>query len=162
MLITSLPFSPFSVAQCTHHLLTWHILSLFFFFYCLLSVSLCQNGGSVRTRIFTFFLSENTCLISGCWVDAFAQMWNSCGMLTHFSWVQLFATIWTITRQAPLSMGFSKQGYYSGLPCPPPRDLPDPGIKPMSLTSPALAGGFFTTITLNLPFWSNKIYVLET
>ena len=42
-------------------------------------------------------------------------------------------------------MGFSSQECWSGLPCPPPGDLPDPGIKPMSLMSPALAGGFFTT-----------------
>ena len=47
--------------------------------------------------------------------------------------------------RAPLSMGFSRQEYWSGLLCPPPGDLPDPGIKPRSLTSPALAGGFFTT-----------------
>ena len=45
----------------------------------------------------------------------------------------------------PGSMGFSRQEYWSGLPCPPPGDLPDPGIKPASLRSPALAGGFFTT-----------------
>ena len=44
----------------------------------------------------------------------------------------------------PLSKGFSRQGYWSGLPCPPPRDIPDPGIQPESLTSPALAGMFFT------------------
>ena len=47
--------------------------------------------------------------------------------------------------QAPLSMGFSREGYLRGLPCPPPEDLPNPGIEPMSLTSPALAGKFFTT-----------------
>ena len=62
-----------------------------------------------------------------------------------FSRVQLVATTWTVAHQAPLSMGFSRQEYCSGLPCPPPGDLPDPGIKPKSLTSPALAGGFFTT-----------------
>ena len=45
----------------------------------------------------------------------------------------------------PLSMGFSRQEYWSGLPCPPPRDLPDPGIKPTSLKSPALADGFCIT-----------------
>ena len=45
----------------------------------------------------------------------------------------------------PLSMGFSRQEYFSGLPCPLPGDLPDPGIKSVSLMSPALAGGFFTT-----------------
>ena len=48
-------------------------------------------------------------------------------------------------HQAPLSMGFSRQEYWIELPCPSPGDLPDPGIEPMSLASPALAGGFFTT-----------------
>ena len=47
--------------------------------------------------------------------------------------------------QAPLSMGFSKQEYWNGLPCPPAGDLPDPGIEPVSPASPALAGGSFTT-----------------
>ena len=50
-------------------------------------------------------------------------------MLSH---VQLFTTPWTVARQAPLSMGFSRQEYWSGLPCPPPGDLPNPGIKPRS------------------------------
>ena len=56
--------------------------------------------------------------------------------------IQLFAAPWTVAHQAPLSMSFSRQEYCSGLPFPPPRDLPDPGIEP---ASPALAGGFFTT-----------------
>ena len=64
--------------------------------------------------------------------------------LSHFSTVQLFAIPWTVACQAPLSMGSSKQEYWSGWPCPPPEDLPKPGIKPMSPTSPTLAGGFFT------------------
>ena len=55
-----------------------------------------------------------------------------------FSHVQVFATPWTVARQAPLSMGFFRQEYWSGLPSPPPGDLPDQGIKPTSLTSPAL------------------------
>ena len=55
------------------------------------------------------------------------------------------ATLWTVACQAPLSMGFSRQEYWSGLPCPPPGDLPNPGIEPVSLTPPALAAGFFTT-----------------
>ena len=50
-----------------------------------------------------------------------------------------------IAHQAPQSMKFSRQEYWSGLPCPPSRDLSDPGIKPTSLVSPALVGGFFTT-----------------
>ena len=51
---------------------------------------------------------------------------------------------WTVALQAPLSKGFSRPEYWSGLPFLPPRDLPDPGIQPKSLMSPALAGGFFT------------------
>ena len=54
-------------------------------------------------------------------------------------------TPWTVARQAALSRGFSRQEYWSGLPCPPPGDLPDPGIEPRSLMSPELTGGFFTT-----------------
>ena len=59
-------------------------------------------------------------------------------MLTHFSHVQLFETLWTVAGQAPLSMGFSRQEYWSGFPCPPPGDLPDRGIEPLSPESPAL------------------------
>ena len=65
--------------------------------------------------------------------------------LSCFSRVQLYATLWTAARQAPLSMGLFRQEYWSGLPCPPPGNQPDPGIKPVSLTSSALAGGFFIT-----------------
>ena len=61
-------------------------------------------------------------------------------VLTCFSRVQLFAIPWTVAHHAPLSMGFSRQEYWSGLPCPTPGDLPDPGIEPRSLTSFALAG----------------------
>ena len=53
-------------------------------------------------------------------------------VVVSLSRVQLFATPWTVARQAPLSMGFSKQEYWSGLPFPSPGDLPDPGIKPRS------------------------------
>ena len=54
-------------------------------------------------------------------------------------------TPWALAYQAPLSMGFSSQEYWTGLPCPPPGDLPNPGIEPISLMSPALVGQFFTT-----------------
>ena len=63
-------------------------------------------------------------------------------MLSHFSCVQLFATLWTIAHQAPLSMGFSRQEYRSGFPFPSPGYLPDPGIETASLVSPTLAGEF--------------------
>ena len=65
-------------------------------------------------------------------------------MLSCFSHVRLFATRGTVARQAPLSMRFSRQESWSGLPFHPPRDLPNPGIKSMPLMSPVLAGGFFT------------------
>ena len=68
-------------------------------------------------------------------------------MLSCFSRVGLFMTLWTVTLQAPLSTGFSREEYRSGLPCPPPGYLPDPGIEPSALTSPELVGGFFTTST---------------
>ena len=63
-------------------------------------------------------------------------------MLSH---VQLLADPWTVAHQAPLFMGFPRQGYRSGLPFPTSRGLPDQGIEPQSLVSFALAGGFFTT-----------------
>ena len=65
-------------------------------------------------------------------------------MLSPFSHVQLFATLWTVPCQAPLSMGFSRKEYWSALPCR--GDVPNPGIEPTSPESPALAGWFFTTI----------------
>ena len=69
-------------------------------------------------------------------------------MLSCFSHIWVFAIPWTVACQAPLSMGFSRQKYWSGLPCPPPSHFPDPGIEPESLVSPALAGKFFTTSTI--------------
>ena len=66
-------------------------------------------------------------------------------VLSRFSYVRLLVTPWTVAHQAPLSMGFSRQEYWSGLPCLPPGDLSDPGIELVSLMSPALAGRFFTT-----------------
>ena len=66
---------------------------------------------------------------------------HACPHALTCSVVQLFATPWTVACQAPLSMGLSRQEYCSGLPFPPPKDLPDPGMEP---TSPALAGRFTT------------------
>ena len=66
-----------------------------------------------------------------------------------------FATWWTVAWQTSLSMEFSRQEYWSGLPCPPPTDLSDPGIKPVS---PALAGGFFTIV---LPGKQCPRYILQ-
>ena len=66
-------------------------------------------------------------------------------MLSCFSLSASLQPPWTVACQASLTMGFSKQEYWSRLPCPPPGDFLDSGIEPASLTSPALAGGFFTT-----------------
>ena len=73
-------------------------------------------------------------------------------MLSCFHCVWLFATLWTVAHQDPLSMGFSRQEYWSGLPCLPPGDLPDPGIK---LASPALAADFFTPRAT----WESSVFI---
>ena len=93
-------------------------------------------------------------------------------VLSHFSHVWFCATLWTVARQAPLSMGFLRQKYLSGLPCPPSGDLPHPGIEPRSLALQAhslptepprmepeslrsftLTSGFFTTRTTKKACW---------
>ena len=82
---------------------------------------------------------------------AASRSWDKRGtclcVLSRFSRVQLCATLWTVARWVPLSLGFSRQEYWSGLPCLSPGDLLDSGMKPESLMSPALAGGLFTTST---------------
>ena len=65
----------------------------------------------------------------------YIYIYESVCMLSHFSHVQLFETLWMVAHQAFLFMGFSRQGYWSGLLCPPPGDLPDPKIKSESLMS---------------------------
>ena len=97
------------------------------------------------------------------WVDWKPRADKNSGTLSHFwslpswndyfihahSWSKpcawLFAIPWTVAHQAPLSVGFSRQEHWSGLPFPPPGDLPNPGMEPRSLSSPALADGFFIT-----------------
>ena len=73
---------------------------------------------------------------SGC-ILATSYLCYMC-VLVRFSRVRLFATPWTVAHQAPLSLGFSRQEYWNGLPCPFPGDLPDSGIEPVSPTAPAL------------------------
>ena len=100
---------------------------------------------------FFFFLSERIvlffCLFACLFLNTvftFAVCAHSCE-LSHYSRVQLFATLWTAAHQAPLSMGFSRQENWSGLPCPPPEDVPDPEIEPAPLMSLVLTGGFNST-----------------
>ena len=75
-------------------------------------------------------------LSCGTWGSLMARGLSCPVACMHAQWlnhIRLFATPWTVARQAPLSMGFSRQEYWSGLPCPPPGDLPDPGVKPTLL-----------------------------
>ena len=112
---------------------------------CFEASSFCSLTQCHKEQDVTFFI---LILLESCnffIVDFFLSLYAR--VLSHFSRVRLFATLWNVTCQALLSMGFSRQEYWSGLPFPPPGDLPDLGIEPMSLISPALAGGFFTTST---------------
>ena len=99
--------------------------------------------------LFNLFFSKSTETCK--WISTgFPSIWL-CGIdllhacvLSHFSHVQLFVTLWIVA--SPLCpQEFSRQEYWSRLPCPPPGDLPNPGNKPTPLMSPALAGHFFTT-----------------
>ena len=80
-------------------------------------------------------------------------------MLSSFSWVQLHVTLWTAAGQAPLSLGFSKQEHWSGLPCPPPGDIPNPEIERVFFTTSATweAEGSHTKYLINglktVPHW---------
>ena len=75
-------------------------------------------------------------------------------MLSRFSPVGLGATLWTVACQSSLSMGFSRQEYWNGFLCPPPGELPNLGIEPASLRSPAFAGRFFPTSNVGDPGFS--------
>ena len=85
-------------------------------------------------------------------------------MLSCLSSVQFFATPWTVARQAPLSMRFPRQEYWSRLQFPTPWDLPNPGIEPESSESPALAGRFFITEPPGKPLnhWTAREVLVST
>ena len=93
------------------------------------------------------FVLENRCFTTLCQLllcSKLSQLDTYTCWAVSLSRVCPFVTLWTVARQAPLSMGFSRPEYWSGSPCLSPGDLPDPGIKAASLMSPALAGSFFT------------------
>ena len=83
--------------------------------------------------------------LARCWVHYQCSLNMHACMLSHFSSVQLYVTLWTVAHQAPLSMEFPRQEYWGGMPYPPPGDLPNPGIEPASPTSPALQAGSLHT-----------------
>ena len=101
--------------------------------------------------------ADTSCILSSMAVyERGASSLTSVCLLGHFSCIWLCGTLWTVARQAALSMGFSRQEYWSGLPYPPAGDLPDSGAEPASLVSPALAGGFFTTSPSGEPLTSGS------
>jgi len=107
-------------------------------------------------RGFHLFLCEGMLMLLTSLFSAVYEMW--CTYACVLSRVLLFSTPWTVACQAPLSIGFSRQEYWSGLPFPPPADLPDQGIKPMSPVSPALAVGSLPLAQPGKP-WCIYIYV---
>ena len=100
----------------------------------------------------------NISLIIFTLIPCFNYTLDAC-LLSCFSCVGLFGTLLAVARQAPLSVGFSRQEYWSGLPCPPPGDLVNSGIQAPSLKSPTLAGGFLPLSHLGSPiiFWINQV-----
>ena len=86
-------------------------------------------------------------------VELFMTLWTAAPQ-TPLSPVELFMTLWTVAAQTPLSMELFRQENWSRLPFPSPGDLPNPGIKPMSLSSPAWAGGFFTIAPPGKPIYT--------
>ena len=103
------------------------------------SFSMCHVSVTcpLNCIIKTFYKKSCSFLYMCVWVCAWC-------VLSRFRNLWLFVTAWNVAHQVPLSMGFFRQEYWSGLPCPAPGDLPDPGIKLSFLMSPALAGRFFT------------------
>ena len=75
------------------------------------------------------FKVEKKHMLHGLYLSSVVKVYMLACVLNCFIHVQLFATLWTVVGQAPPSMGFSRQEYRSGLPCPPPGDIPNPGIK---------------------------------
>ena len=97
-------------------------------------------------RFFKMFSVEVQLFYNAVLVSAVQQSeLVTCVWLSHCRRVRLFAASWTVTHQAPLSTGRSRQEYYSGLPCPSPGNLPDPGIKPTSPVSPTLQADSLST-----------------
>ena len=109
--------------------------------------------------VFHSFLWLNNMLL--CDIPHFVYPFTSAWVRSPFSGVRLFATLWTIVHYVPLSLGFSRQEYWNGLPSSPPGDLPDPGIETAYLTSLTSAGRFFTTsATWEAPFSSRRTFRL--
>ena len=127
-------------------LLTSYASIQLFYFFVIQSwhVSMTLSISSRLSKSLAYNFSQYSLILLSIFV---ALVVHAC-LLSHFSHGLLFVTLWaTVASQASLSMGFSRQKYWSELPYPPLGNLLNPGIEPMSLMSPALAGRFFTTST---------------
>ena len=126
-------------------LLDWGIFPLLFSSLCIFCFTFYKNFSTLPYKhsnevyniiflLMRFFLSSDCSVLQHpLLISVIQYLPLSVCMPSHFSHVWLFATPWTVAHQAPPSMEFSRQEYWSGLPCPPPGDLPDPGIKPCPL-----------------------------
>ena len=121
---------------------------LFFFLYILSSWDMTRDPALFSTyarAIQLIFKSLSTAHLMATFLRKQIPSFFTIMCAHMLSRVWLFMTPWTVAHQVPLSMKFSKQKYWSGAPFPTPEDLPNPRIEPVSVLSPALAGGFFTT-----------------
>ena len=137
----------------------WNYLSVLWVCVCVCEEQWCGKNYFCRNTL--QHPKKNMYFSSTIWHWVFLTVMCAC-VLSHFNCIQLFTPLWTVAHQAPLSMGLSRQEYWSGLPCPPPGDLPSPGIKPTSLISLALAGGLFSTsATWEAPYPYNSFYICQ-
>ena len=132
----------------------YHCINSFILFIRALHVSLHRPCPYFVRFILQYFVLEGS-NVNDIVSLTFHLFYFAC-MLSHFSHVQLCVTLWTVANQAPLSMGFSRQEYWSGLSSPSPRDLSNPGVESSTLMTPTLVGGFSITCTtweaLYIPF----------
>ena len=128
------------------------LLQLYLYVYLLLEIDFLINTPDHGVCVYLwmiigwgYFSLQNNSLIFEYSCMCVCWRWKTHAHLCVLSCDRVFGTPWTVACQAPLSMKFFRQEYWSGLPFPSPRNLPDPGIELTSFTSTALAGGFFTT-----------------
>ena len=126
---------------------------------------LCSTSLSLELRVYYHLLlpryNRVTCLIKylpAVRLQAFTKVKEDEGLSLVAKSCLILVTPWTVAHQAPLSMGFSRQEHWSGLPFPPPGNLPNPGIQS---ASPALAGGFFTTEPCGKPIYCIRDYFFQ-
>ena len=113
---------------------------------------MCQRPRSIQRLSLAMWLMKHRY-----WVQHYVNKIHHAKCVHVFSVMSNLAAPWTVAHQAPLSLGFSRQGYCSRLPFPTPGDLPDPGIEPTSPMSPVPAGGFFTIVSPGKPHYEKYL-----